>query len=135
MSVIRWIFDFGGASPYTFTRNPDRSAGDSYWVYEQRGQELDVIGASLPTYQIDGFKGAIRSLRFTAITGSMMRTLQTYYLNAAVIPNCRDHLYPTSPEFNCIIIEFTPTIHPAYGSFPGSGEDTYDLDMALMRIS
>lgn len=136
MAVTRWILNTGLGSEYTFTRNPDRQGGDSFWEYQQRNSELDILGASLPTIQIDGFKGARRSLKFTAITGTMMRTLEALYLAKAEILNCRDHLYGiTADQFNCFILEFIPTIHPTIGTFPGSGEDTYDLSITLIRTS
>lgn len=136
MAVTYWIFNYGLGGEYTFPRNPDRYGGDSMWVYEQRNNELDILGASLPTIQIDGFRGARRSLKFTAITGTMMRALQTFYLDKAEILNCRDHLYgTTADQFNCFILEFSPSVHPTMGSFPGSGEDTYDLQMVLVRTS
>jgi ERCC4-related helicase len=54
----------------------------------------------------------------------------------AEILNCRDHLYgTTADQFNCFILEFSPSVHPTMGSFPGSGEDTYDLQMVLVRTS
>ena len=112
MSIIRWRFDFGGTYDYTFPRNPDSGGGDSYWMYEPRMSELYVIGANLPNIQIDGFRGARRSIRFTAITGDMMRTLQNFYLREAVIHNCRDHLYPTTDQFSCFIESFSSNIHP-----------------------
>lgn len=135
MSVTRWIFEAAGGSPYTFERNPDRRGGDTFWSYPQRSVELDVIGASTPTIQIDGFKGAVRTLRFTVITGTMMRKLETYYLAAEEITGCRDHLYSTTQQFNCIITEFAPLIHPTTGNFPGSGEDTYDLSITIVKTS
>ena len=135
MAVTYWIFDYGGGSEYTFARNPDRSGGDSYWVSQPRMQEIEVIGASLPTIQMDGFNGARRTLRFTAITGTMMRTLQAFYLTGETIENCRDHLYNTTVEFDCFIESFTPTVHPTIGNFPGSGEDTYDLEIVLIKMN
>jgi len=89
----------------------------------------------LPTIQFDGFNGARRTLRFTAITGSMMRTLETFYLKGAVVENCRDHLYPTTTTFKCFMESFTPSVHPTHGNFPGSGEDSYDLEMVLIKMS
>ena len=136
MAVTRWIFDTGGQKEYQFPRNPDRNGGDTYWAYEFRYNEIDVLGSMLPTVHVDGFRGARRTLRFTAITGTMMRTLQTFYFSRAVIRNCRDHLYGQTPPFNCLIASFTPAIHPTLGnSFPGSGEDTWDLEMTLIRVS
>lgn len=135
MPITRWILNYNGI-PYTFERNPDRSGGDTGWSYQQRNSEIDIIGASLPTLQIDGFKGAIRQLRFTAITGNMMRALQAYYLTAAEITGCRDHLYGLiAVEFSCVIVDFKPTIHPTTGTFPGSGEDTYDLEVTLLKTA
>ena len=135
MSVVRWRFDFGGLYDYTFTRNPDRGGGDSYWMYEPRMSELHVIGANLPNIQVDGFRGARRSIRFTAITGTMMRTLQNFYLRESIIHNCRDHLYSTTDQFSCFVESFSSSIHPTIGTFPGSGEDTYDVEMTMIRMA
>jgi len=134
MAVQRWILDENGPNEYTFPRNPDRYGGDTYWRYELRRNEVDIIGASLPTIQADGFRGARRVIRFTAITGSMLRALQTFYLNMEVIENCKDHLYSTTIAFNCFIEGFIPSIHPTTGSFPGTTEDTWDLEMTLIRM-
>ena len=135
MTVQRWVFDEGGPNGYTFPRNPDRYGGDTYWSYQMRANEVDIIGASLPTIQADGFRGARRVIRFTAITGDMMRALQRFYLNMEVIENCKDHLYGSTIAFNCFIEGFTPVIHPTAGSFPGTTEDTYDLEITLVRMS
>ena len=135
MAVTRWIFDEGGANEYIFPRNPDRNGGDSFWKYEMRGNEVDIVGASIPTIQVDGFRGARRVLRFTAITGDMMRALQRFYLDARLIENCKDHLYGTTSAFHCFMDNFTPNIHPTNGSFPGSAEDTWDLEISLVRMS
>lgn len=134
MSVTRWIFNTGGVNHYLFPRNPDRSGGDTFWVSEPRMSEFSIIGSNSPNIQIDGIRAG-RTIRFTAITGSMMRVLQQFFLRKEIISNCRDHLYPTSPEFSCFITSFTPTIHPTRGTFPGSGEDTYDLEMVLVRMN
>jgi|GEM_PF-6783650 len=131
--VIRWVFNYGGQYHYLFPRNPDRSGGDTFWSSEPRSSEFDVIGSNTPNIQVDGYRAA-RTIRFTAITGSMMRTLQQFFLRKEIIRNCRDHLYPTSPEFSCFITSFNPVIRPAMGVFPGSGEDTYDLEMVLIRM-
>lgn len=133
--VIRWRFDTGGSHDYTFERNPDRSGGDTFWSRETRMSELDVIGGNTPTIQVDGFRGAKRTIRFTAITGSMMRVLQNFYYRAEIIYNCSDHLYSTTPLFNCFVTSFIATIHPTIGNFPGSGEDTYDVETILLRMS
>jgi len=137
MAVVYWVFEYGNANEYVFIRNPDRYGGDTYWVSQPRMQEIEVIGASLPSIQFDGFNGARRTLRFTAIHGDMMRELQGFYYAGETIHNCRDHLYDTgnSPEFSCFIESFTPTIHPTHGDFPGSGEDTYDLEMVLIKMN
>lgn len=135
MTVQRWVFDEGGPNEYTFPRNPDRYGGDTFWRYELRGNEVDIIGASLPTIQADGFRGARRVVSFTAITGTMMRTLQRFYLNMEVIENCKDHLYGSTIAFNCFIEGFVPAIHPVAGNFPGTTEDTWDLEMTLVRMS
>lgn len=135
MSVIRWRFDIGGTYDYTFPRNPNRYGGDSFWRHDVRMSEVDVIGANTTTIQVDGFRGAKRDISFTAITGSMMRTLQNFYLRTAVIPSCTDHLYPTTPMFDCFITSFTAAIRPTMGNFPGSEEDTYDIEMTLIRMS
>jgi len=134
MSVIRWILDSGGSSHYEFPRNPDRSGGDTFWTSEPRSSEFDIIGSNAPNIQIDGFRSS-RTLRFTAITGTMMRTLQQFFLRREIIRNCTDHLYPISPQFSCFIISFNPIIRPVMGTFPGSEEDTYDLEMTLVRMS
>lgn len=133
--TTRWRLDIGGVYDYTFPRNPDRYGGDSYWVRDARLTEMDIIGSSTPTIQIDGFTGAKRILRFTAITGTMMRLLQDFYLRKQSISTCRDHLYPTTPSFSCFVTSFTPILHPTTGSFPGSGEDTWDLEMTLLRLN
>ena len=137
MSVIRWRLDIGGTHEYLFPRNPDRAGGDTNWARDIRMSELDVIGGNTPTLQVDGFKGARRTIRFTAITGTMMRTLRDFYFREQIIENCTDHLYPTTPLFDCFIVSFTCTIHPTIdgSSFPGSGEDTYDVEMVLVRMS
>lgn len=134
MAVQRWVFDSGGPNEYLFPRNPDRNGGDTYWHYEMRNVEIDIVGASLPTMQVDGFRGARRTLRFTAITGTMMRTLQKFYLSAATVENCKDHLYGITSAFNCFIESFTPEIHATAGDFPGSAEDTWDLEVVLVRM-
>ena len=134
-TVIRWRLDAGGAYDYTFPRNPDRYGGDTNWVREPRMSENEVIGSTIPNIQVDGFKGARRTIRFTAITGTMMRTLQNFYNRTAIITNCTDHLYPTTALFSCFVASFTPTIHPTIGSCPGSGEDTYDVEMTLIKMS
>jgi len=133
-AVQRWIFDGGGPDEYTFPRNPDRYGGDTYWRYDMRSVEVDIVGASIPTIQVDGFRGARRTIKFTAITGSMMRTLERFYLNAKMITNCKDHLYGTTIAFNCFIESFLPEIHATAGSFPGTTEDTWDLEMTLIRM-
>jgi len=132
--VTRWFFDVGGGSEYEFPRNPDRYGGDTFWVYESVSTEIDMVNANLPSIQLLGFRGSRRILRFTAITGTMLRKLQDFYLANVAIENCRDHLYPTSPEFDCVIEGFVPTVHPSSGNFPGSGEDTYDLEITLVKI-
>jgi len=134
MEVTRWRFDIGGTYDYTFPRNPDRYGGDSYWRYEPRMTELDVIGASVPSIQVDGFRGARRTLRFTAVTGTMMRTLQNFFLRKQIVNNCRDHLYPTTPQFGCFVAAFVAAVRPTIGTFPSSGEDTYDVEMTLIRM-
>jgi hypothetical protein len=134
MAVTRWVFDTGGTNQYTFERNPDRNGGDSYWVYSPRLTEVEIIGASLPSIQVDGFSGAKRTIRFTSISGTMFRTLQDFYFRNQTILNCSDHLTGTTPNFNCYITSFNPNIHPSIGNFPGSGEDTWDLEMTLLRM-
>lgn len=131
--VIRWVFDTGGFHHYLFIRNPDRYGGDTFWVSEPRSTEFDIISSNSPNIQIDGFRSS-RTIRFSAITGTMTRTLQQFFLRREIILNCTDHLYPTSPKFNCFIVSFTPNIRPTSGLFPGSGEDTYDLEMVLVRM-
>lgn len=132
--VVRWIFDNDGIYSYEFPRNPDRNGGDTFWVSQPRLNEFDIIGSNAPNIQVDGFRSS-RTIRFTAITGTMMRTLQQFFLRKMIISNCRDHLYPTSPQFDCFIISFNPVVRPTIGVFPGSGEDTYDLEMVLVRMS
>jgi len=132
--VQRWVFDEDGPDEYTFPRNPDRRGGDTYWRYQARYNEVDILGASLPTIHADGFRGARRTIRFTAIPGDMMRKLEEFWLKLSVINNCRDHLYDTTKHFNCFIESFNPTLAPTTGNFPGSGEDTYDLEMTLIRM-
>lgn len=134
MSVIRWIFESGGINEYVFPRNPNRGGGDSYWSFTPKMSEAEIIGANITHIQVDGFAGARRSILFTAITGTMMRTLQNFYLRGEIVYNCTDHLYPTTPMFDCFILSFTSTFHPTVGTFPGSGEDTYDVEMELIRM-
>lgn len=133
-TVTRWIFDNDGTYIYTFPRNPNRYGGDSGWQYEPRMSEMDVIGANQPSIQIDGFSGARRTIRFAAITGTMTRRLQDFFLRKEIIYDCRDHLYPTHLQFNCFIISFSQQVHPTTGNFPGSGEDTYDVEMTLVKM-
>jgi len=133
MAVIRWKFDIGGSYEYVFPRNPDRYGGDSDWIYEPRLSQIDIVGSNQPYIQIDGFTGT-RTIRFTAITGTMTRKLRDFYLRKQIIYNCRDHLYPTHPQFNCFVVSFTSAVHPTSGSFPGSGEDTYDVEMTLVKM-
>ena len=135
MSVIYWRFDTDGTYDYIFPRNPDRYGGDTYWQYEPRMTELDIIGSNSPTIQVDGYRGARRVVKFTAVTGTMMRTLQNFFLRSSIINNCRDHLYSTTPQFNCFVASFVAALRPASGSFPGSGEDTYDVEMTLIKMS
>jgi len=130
-SVTRWIFDNGGTYHYLFPRNPNRIAGDTGWRFNPKLNILDVLGANTPTIQVDGFSGAQRTIKFTAITGTMMRKLREFWLRQAVIYNCRDHL---SSEFDCFIVDFNAVFHPTTGSFPGSGEDTYDLEVTLLKM-
>ncbi len=136
MSVIRWIFDYGGDNAYIFPRNPDRYGGDTYWVWELRANEVDLVGSSVPSVQVDAFRGAKRTIRFTAITGNMKRQLQEFYMSREVVSNCRDHLYPTEghEQFHCFILSFTSQFHPTIGDFPGSEEDTWDVEMTLLKI-
>jgi len=131
MSVIRWKFDIGGTYEYEFPRNPDRYGGDTFWRYEARLGEFNIIGSNVPHIQVDGFT-AYRTIRFTAVTGNMMRTLRNFFQREAIINNCQDHL--NLPEFNCFVIEFYATLHPTTGDFPGSGEDTYDLEITLVKM-
>ncbi len=147
MSVTRWIFECGLYYEYIFERNPDRNGGDSFWQADMRYSEIDILGSALPTVHLNGFKGARRTLKFTAITGNMMRTLQDFYRRSQMIRNCMDHT--GSPDFftpglitsygdhyfSCVIISFLPTYHPTYGSFPGTGEDTWDLEFTIIKVS
>jgi hypothetical protein len=133
MTVTRWFLEYGGTYQYEFPRNPDRYGGDTDWVFEPRFTELAVIGANRPNIQIDGVAGR-RTISFTAITGNMMRRLRDFFLRETIIYNCRDHLYPTTPTFNCFIASFTSTLHPTFGDFPGSVEDTYDVGMTLVKM-
>ena len=128
MTVTRWTFNSGA---YTFPRNPDRFGGDTYWLYEPKITEVDVIGANKTRIQLDGFRGATRTIKFTAITGTMMRVLQYYYLSGQTIPSCTDHF---GGLFDCFISSFMSVIHPTIGTFPGSGEDTWDLEMVLIMM-
>jgi hypothetical protein len=134
MAVTRWYFEYGGSYQYLFIRNPDRYGGDTGWVYEPRLSEMEIIGASQAFIQVDGFMGARRTIKFTAITGTMTRTLENFFLRKQIIYNCRDHLYPTHPQFNCFIMSFTQQAHPTSSDFPGSGEDTYDVEMTLVKM-
>jgi hypothetical protein len=133
-TVTRWIFDYGGSYQYSFPRNPDRLGGDSGWIFDPKFNVLEVLGANVPTIQTDGFNGAHRTIKFTAITGTMMRVLQDFFLRKQIISNCRDHLYSTTPQFSCFITSLVTTIHPTMGTFPGSGEDTYDVEMTLLKM-
>jgi hypothetical protein len=132
--VDRWYFDYGGTYHYNFARNPDRYGGDTGWMFEPRMSEMEIIGANQSYIQIDGFMGARRNLKFTAITGTMARILENFFLRKAIIYNCRDHLYPTHPAFHCFITSFIQQAHPTVGDFPGSGEDTYDVEMTLVKM-
>lgn len=134
MSVTYWVFDYGGYNEYRFERNPDRKGGDTGWIYEPRMTSISIAGANFPNLQVDGFNNN-RTIKFTAIHGTMMRTLQNFYLSNATIENCRDHLYPTTISFSCFITGFAATMHPTIGAFPGSGEDTYDVEITLTRMS
>ena len=134
MSIIRWVFESGGVDEYVFPRNPNRFGGDSYWRFQPKMSEAEIVGANITHIQIDGFAGARRTISFTAITGSMVRTLQNFYLRSDTIHNCTDHLYPTTPMFDCFIASFTAVFRPVMGVFPGSGEDTYDVEMELIRM-
>ncbi len=134
MPTTYWVFDYGGSYEYTFPRNPNRYGGDTGWTYEPRISQIEVIGSNQPHIQIDGFQGARRTLRFTAITGSMTRRLQDFFLRQATINGCRDHLYPTRAQFNCFVGSFTSQLHPTAGDFPGSGEDTYDVEINLVKM-
>ena len=129
MSVTRWVFDVGGSFQYTFAQNPDRSGGDSFWEFPLRSAEVEVLGSDQARLQLDGVNGAKRQLSFTGISGSMMRTLQDFYLRKAQINNCRDHLYSTTPQFNCYILSFKPTIRPSLFN-----EDFWALQMVLIKI-
>jgi hypothetical protein len=133
--TTRWIFDYGGVNQYNFPRNPDRYGGDTYWQSELRLSELDIIGANSPTIQVDGFRGSRRTIRFTAITGVMMRELEKFYYRRVTIANCRDHLYSTTLSFSCFVIAFSPSVRPTIGNFPGSSEDTWDLEMTVVRMN
>jgi len=133
-AITRWFFDYGGGNQYSFPRNPDRNGGDTSWIYEPKLSTFDIVGANAPTFQIDGFSGARRVLKFTAITGTMTRALQDFFLRKEIISGCRDHLYPTHAEFSCFVISFNTTIHPTIGDFPGSGEDTYDVEMTIIKM-
>ena len=133
VTVTRWKFEVDRPLYYEFTRNPNRNGGDTGWVYAPRISELAVIGANSPAIQIDGYTGR-RTLRFTAITGNMTRKLQEFFLNKTTIERCRDHLYSTTAEFKCFIVSFTRVTHPTIGDFPGSGEDTYDVELTLVMM-
>lgn len=130
-SVTRWVFDSGGAYQYNFPRNPDRAGGDSGWTFDPKMNLLSVLGANSPNIQIDGFNGAHRTVRFTAITGSMMRKLREFFIRQQIIYNCTDHL---SNEFDCFITSMNASFHPTTGTFPGSGEDTYDVEVQLIKM-
>jgi len=128
-AIIRWKFD-----EYTFPRNPNRDGGDSGWQSEPRMSEMEVIGSNQSYIQIDGFSGARRTIRFSAITGTMTRKLQDFFLRKEIIYNCRDHLYPTHPQFSCFVVSFSQQVRPTVGNFPGSGEDTYDVEVILVKM-
>jgi hypothetical protein len=132
--VTRWKLAIGSLYEYEFPRNPNRYGGDSGWVYEPRMSEMEIIGANTPNIQIDGFHGARRTLTFSAITGTMFRKLRDFYLRKEIIYNCRDHLYPTSQSFNCFVVAMSAVFRPTTGNFPGSGEDTYDVEMTLIKM-
>jgi hypothetical protein len=134
-AVIRWVLDDGGDNEYTFPRNPDRDGGDTWWHKELRFSEINPIGSELPTLYTDGFNGAVRTIKFSVIPGSMMRTLQEFYHRREIIQNCRDHLYPTTTIFSCVMIDFKSYFRPVYGNFPGSYEDTWDVEITLMRMA
>jgi len=126
--VQRWIFDQGGSNWYTFARNPDRVGGDTGWTYESKLAQLEVIGSNRSRIQLDGFRSAVRSIRFTALSGAQMRTLQSFYLRGVRIDTCYDHLW--NEQFSCFITGFQATFHPTIGN-----EDLYDVEMSLLRMS
>jgi len=131
MSVTYWIFSEGNADEYTFTRNPDRVGGDSGWVYEMRMTELDIINSSIPTVNVSGFRGGVRNIKYTAITGTMKRTLEDFYRAGTEITNCKDHLYATTGDvFSCIIASFASNLRPLL-----TAEDTWNVQMTLLRMS
>ncbi len=134
VASLYWRFDTGGTYDYTFARNPDRIGGDTGWQYEPRMAEMEIVGANQSYVQIDGFMGARRTIRFTAITGTMSRTIENFFLRKQIIYNCTDHLYPTHPSFACFIVAFTRQFHPTVGDFPGSGEDTFDVEVTLVKM-
>jgi hypothetical protein len=138
------MFDKGGEYVYIFERNPDRHGGDTGWKYILRYSQFNPIGGSFPNIHSDGFNGAIRTLRFTAVSGIMKRKLEAFYRRRAVINGCRDHLHGTFDEtetrvtdmFSVFITDFSASPHPVNAnSFPYTGEDTWDIEMTMMRVS
>jgi len=134
VDVNRWAFGIGTGYQYFFSRNPNRYGGDTDWVYEPRLTVMDIVGSNQSSIQIDGFKGARRTLRFTAITGTMKDALKEFFLRKQIIYECWDHRFPDTDAFNCFIISFAAQYHPTIGNFPGSGENTYDLEMTLIKM-
>ncbi len=135
-TTTRWVFEAGNSSKeYVFPRNPNRYGGDSYWEYDLRMSELDIIGSSQSNIQIDGIRSGKRTLRFTFISGTMYRKLQDFYKSGLQINNCKDHLWTSTgvggtTTFKCVIVGFSGNIHPSLGD-----EDNYDLEMVLLRVN
>lgn len=128
--VTRWKLDVNGSYFYEIIQNPNRQGGDSGWKNPLRSTEVNILGANESNLQLDGVSGAKRTLTFTSVPGTMKRTLEDFFLRQAKISNCRDHLYPTTAQFNCYILEFTPNIRPSLFD-----EDRWDLTIVLMKVS
>jgi hypothetical protein len=134
-TVTRWVLDEGGDNEYTFPRNPDRSGGDTWWNTELRYTEVNPIGSNLPTVLVDGFNGGARTIKFTAIPGVMMRKLKEFYDRKDIIQNCKDHLYPTTKVFSCVFVDFKASFRPVISGFPGTYEDTWNVEVTMIRVA
>lgn len=132
MAVQRWRLDDGGTYQYDFTRNPDRNGGDTGWEYPLRYEELSVVGSDLPTIHVGGLKGARRRIKFSALDGTMKRTLEAFYKRKLIVSSCWDHLGTTHGpnwQFDIFITSFRASFRPSLSS-----EDLWDVEMEMIRM-